>query len=264
MGTTVTDQLNRSIYLPGLPQRIVSVVPSQTELLYDLGLGDRVLGVTKFCVHPRQKPPGVLRVGGTKQLDVPLIHSLRPDLVVANKEENERGQVEALAERWPVWVSDVATLDDALRMVQQLGDLTGCAAAARHLCVEIEGGFGALPPAMAPLRAAYLIWRKPWMVAGGGTFIDDMLRFAGMVNVFADSPRYPAVSDAQLAAARPDVVLLSSEPYPFRQKHEAALRDICPGATIKLVDGELFSWYGSRLRLSAAYFRELRQALGTG
>lgn len=261
-----TDQLDRTVSLPEWPpRRIVSLVPSQTELLCDLGLDNEVVGITKFCVHPALWFREKTRVGGTKTLNFEKIAGLQPDLIIANKEENERDQIAVLAEKYPVWLSDVRTLDAAFDMMLRVGVLTGRAEQAEALVQEIRSGFAqhGLPLAGdAPrIRAAYFIWRKPWMAAGDDTFIDDMLRIAGFDNVFAGLGRYPEISLQRLAAAQPEQILLSSEPYPFAEKHFTAFLDICPRAQIRIVDGELFSWYGSRLRHTPEYLSQLRKAI---
>jgi ABC-type Fe3+-hydroxamate transport system substrate-binding protein len=274
-----TDQMGRTIFLERPPVRIVSVVPSQTELLYTLGLDDfappgspvnaRVVGLTKFCVHPpawfRNKP----RIGGTKDIDLEKIDALQPDLIIANKEENKRTQIEILANRYPVWISDIKTLADALAMIRALGDLTGRPEQALSLATTIEKGFRSLHPLLPPEsphtvpflpnspRTAYLIWRNPWMAAGGGTFIHDMLQRCGFTNILGSQDRYPIIDPASLATSDCDLVLLSSEPYPFREKHIPEIQSLLPDATIRLVDGEIFSWYGSRLLHAPAYFQRL-------
>ncbi len=252
---TVRDQMQRLVELPVYPpRRIVSLVPSQTELLYDLGLDAEVVGITKFCVHPphwfRQKH----RIGGTKQVKQAVIESLQPDLIIGNKEENDREQIEILATRYPVWMSDVHTLSDAAHMMQMIGQLTGRTETAQRLVQQIQQTFAPVPKPQPLRRAAYFIWRKPWMVAAADTFIHEMLQIAGFVNVFERRTRYPEIALSELAEANPEVILLSSEPYPFQQKHIAEIEHFCPSAVIQLVDGELFSWYGSRLQYSAAYF----------
>ncbi|WP_343704457.1 helical backbone metal receptor [Chitinophaga sp.] len=249
------DQLGRAVEIPAPPQRIISVVPSQTELLYHLGA--TVQGITKFCVHPAAWFRSITRVGGTKQLDLERIAALQPDLVIANREENEKEQIEALATSFPVWVSDIHGLDDACRMVTSLGDILQRQAAAQDIRRQIENGFRELQPLAAPVPAAYFIWRNPWMVAGGDTFINEMMDRCGFRNVFADLPRYPTLGLAQLAASGCRLVLLSSEPYPFREKHIAEIQEYLPDAEVLLVDGEMFSWYGSRLMYAPGYFGEL-------
>ncbi|MBK8428234.1 MAG: ABC transporter substrate-binding protein [Lewinellaceae bacterium] len=259
----ITDQMNRKVKLSeGAPKRIISLVPSQTEFLFDLGLEQEVVGITKFCVHPSAWFQTKARVGGTKTLHFDKIAALQPDLIIGNKEENERAQIEALAERYPVWLSDIVTLDDALDMMLRVGRLTGRAEKAQEIVEEISASFQALPQStVKPGRAAYFIWRKPYMVAANGTFIYEMMRMAGFENVFADLERYPEITLDMLAAAQPDCIFLSSEPYPFAEKHIAVFQEACPDARIRIVDGEMFSWYGSRLRYAPDYFRSLWETL---
>lgn len=255
------DQLGRTVHLPVYPpKRIISLVPSQTELLADLGLHEEVVGITKFCVHPSSWRKEKKVIGGTKKLHLDRIRALQPDLIIANQEENDREQVLALAEEFPVWVSKVVDLPTAIDMITRLGEVTNKEQAANDLAKAIRVSFANLE--MFPkLSAAYLIWRDPYMASGGDTFIHAMLIAAGFVNVFQQFNRYPEISEATLAATAPDLLLLSSEPYPFGEKHLAELSAVCPNAEIRLVDGELFSWYGSRLLRSAAYFRTLRKHL---
>ena len=255
-----TDQVGRVVTVPYPPRRIVSLVPSQTELLFDLGLGERVVGVTKFCVYPPEARQTATIIGGTKKFDFAEIAALQPDLIIGNKEENYQAGIEELAARYPVWLSDISTLPQALDMIRQVGLITGAASRAGQLAAAIAHSFDLLPAPRPLVAVAYFIWRKPYMVAASGTFIDDMLSRAGFRNVFAGLGRYPEITSAQLRAAAPARIFLSSEPYPFGEKHLAELREICPAAQIQLVDGELFSWYGSRLRRSAAYFETLVSA----
>ncbi|MBS1530590.1 MAG: ABC transporter substrate-binding protein, partial [Bacteroidetes bacterium] len=233
------------------------------ELLFDLGLDDEIAGVTKFCIHPGDKVQQKTKIGGTKQLDIDRIKALQPDLVIGNKEENERDQIEELMRYFPVWMSDIRNLDDALDMIVKVGIITGKTSAAADLVARIRQQFNNITIRLSPKRAAYLIWRKPYMVAGKETFIDDMLRRCGLINAF-EIERYPQVSKDQLIAAKPDVVLLSSEPYPFKDKHIREFETLLPQATVKLVDGEMFSWYGSRLRYAPEYFKQLITSLING
>jgi ABC-type Fe3+-hydroxamate transport system substrate-binding protein len=241
-------------------QRIVSLVPSQTELLHYLGLEAETVGITKFCIHPQHWFAAKARVGGTKTVNITAVEALHPTLIIANKEENVKEQVEALAKKFPVWLTDVNTLEDALQMITDIGQLTDTAAQARDLVDEISTRFSALQEQQRnPLKTAYLIWRKPWMAAGGGTFIQDMLTRSGLVNVLEDITRYPEVTTGQLADAGCELLLLSSEPYPFKQQHIDELQHALPGTKILLVDGEMFSWYGSRLLLAPNYFLQLNE-----
>ncbi len=249
-----------------IPRRIVSLVPSQTELLFDLGLDDEVVGITKFCVHPKDKVRNKTKVGGTKNFHFDIIDELRPDLILGNKEENYQEGIEQLRAKYPVWVSDIETLEDALEMILRVGEVVGKTLAANRLATEIRVAFQELVVEVAQLKyspsVAYFIWRKPWMVAGSGTFIDTMLAYCGLENAFGTLSRYPEISPEQLREVAPNLILLSSEPYPFKEKHLAELQEICPSAKGILVDGEMFSWYGSRLKLSAKYFQFRRVNFG--
>jgi ABC-type Fe3+-hydroxamate transport system substrate-binding protein len=264
-----TDQLGRTIFLQQPPARIVSLVPSQTEMLHALGLEKEVAGITKFCIHPSNWFHSKTRIGGTKDIRADRIRVLQPDLILANKEENDQGQIEELSRHYPVWISDIHTLQDALQMILSVGELTGKHPEARLLSEEISRRFDTLrlPESTAPatnpprlkLRTAYFIWRKPWMVAGGDTFIHDMMDRCGFHNLFGNRDRYPSIELTSPALENCECILLSSEPYPFRERHIAEIRAEIPHARIRLVDGEMFSWYGSRLLLAPAYFQQLQR-----
>lgn len=254
--------MGRKVQLPAPPLRIVSLVPSQTELLAALNLNDAVVGITRFCIHPedwfRQKP----RIGGTKDVKMNAIAKLSPNLIIGNKEENSPEDIRALERDYPVWMSDIEDLEDALEMIRTIGLLTNRQPPAEELAGKIQGAFISLNQhiqRLPPVSTAYLIWRNPYMVAARETFIDAMLQQAGFRNVFARERRYPEVSLDAIAAREPEVILLSSEPYPFKDKHIAEIRSACPTADIRLADGELFSWYGSRLLKSPDYFKALRE-----
>ena len=258
-----TDQLNRKIELPFPPKRIISLVPSQTELLYDLGLRDEVVGITKFCIHPEEWIKSKTHVGGTKKIDFEKIKQLQPDLIIGNKEENEKEQIEQLMKVYTVWMSDIHTLKDALTMITHIGPLVGKQQESTILKLQIEFAFNnfmiQVSASNSAQRIAYFIWRKPFMAAGNNTFINDMLTRCGLVNVFATPvfSRYPTISSEQIQTAKPELILLSSEPYPFKEKHIEELQTICPEAKIMIVDGEAFSWYGSRLLYAPAYFEKI-------
>lgn len=252
-----TDQTGRVVHAPEHPMRIVSLVPSQTELLFDLGLENEVIGITKFCVHPEQWFRTKTRVGGTKQVNIELIQKLQPDLIIANKEENVRDQVEELSKSFPVWVSDVDNIKEALGMIRDIGRLTGKESRASDLISAIQKNFESSSLYKNRHRAAYLIWKDPWMAAGGDTFINAMMEAAGLDNVFKELSRYPEVTIPELRDADCRFLLLSSEPFPFRQKHADELSQLLPGNKVLLVDGEMFSWYGSRMKYAPGYFRNL-------
>lgn len=254
---TFTDQMGHQVTLPALPQRIVSLVPSQTELLFYLGLADRVVGLTKFCIHPQPLVKQKTVIGGTKNFRLEEIDALRPDLIIGNKEENYKEGIEALQQKYPVWMSDIYTLEDALQMMQQVGQLTGTEAKATDLVQQISTGFWSLQPVQPPIGTVYFIWRKPYMAVGSYNIIDHILQRCGFRNVFSDLARYPEVTPEQLQEATPQLILLSSEPYPFREKHVAEFQALCPQALVKVVDGEMFSWYGSRLLYAPAYLQQV-------
>ena len=233
-------------------------MPSQTELLFDMELYDEVVGITKFCVHPAEYVKDKEVVGGTKNFNFEKIASLKPDLILANKEENYKEGVDILRQKYPVWVSDISTLDDAFEMINYIGDMTGRELEAAQLERRISNSFRFLRKG-SRIRTAYLIWRDPYMTVGSDTFIHHLMARAGFANVFDNRKRYPTVTEHQLRAANPELILLSSEPYPFSEKHLEEFRAICPNAELLLVDGELFSWHGSRLKHSAAYLQKLKE-----
>jgi ABC-type Fe3+-hydroxamate transport system substrate-binding protein len=253
-----TDMMGRNVEIQFPPKRIVSVVPSQTELLHDLGLEEEVTGITKFCVHPEVWFRNKTRVGGTKQLHIDKIRELQPELIIANKEENTREQIEELAREFPVWISDIQTIEQGLEMIASVGKLTDRAAKAEEIIKDIQNSFDGLQKTERK-KVAYFIWYRPWMSVGKDTFIHDMIERVGWENIFAHKTRYPEISPEELAAARPELVLLSSEPYPFKEKHMAEVQELLPGAEVQLVDGEMFSWYGSRMRYAAEYMKGLIQ-----
>jgi ABC-type Fe3+-hydroxamate transport system substrate-binding protein len=254
------DQLGRSIAVNYPPKRIISIVPSQTELLFDLGLDAEIIGITKFCSHPRLKVEYRTNVGGTKKLDLELIRQLKPDLIIGNKEENEQSQIETLMQEFSVWMSDINDLEGALAMITGIGTMIDRGSQAERLATQISLQFDRLSKSADPLKVAYLIWQKPYMIAGKNTFIDDMLQRCGFVNTF-NAERYPQLSEDALRQGQPDVIMLSSEPYPFKEKHLQVMSKICPLSKVILVDGEMFSWYGSRLLKAVSYFEQLITSL---
>ena len=254
----VIDMTGREVEVSLSPQRIVSLVPSQTELLHYLGLQDEVIGITKFCVHPENWFRDKKRVGGTKSLNLDTIKAMRPDLILANKEENVQEQIEELAKSFPVWISDINTVEDGISMVRNVGVLTGTMTNAIELDRELKAAYRALSKnTYRTKNVAYFIWKDPWMTVGGDTFISDMMSRIGWNNVYANKFRYPHVDLSDLATRNVDLVLLSSEPFPFKEEHIAEIKGALPNAEVRLVDGEMFSWYGSRMLLAVDYFKEL-------
>jgi ABC-type Fe3+-hydroxamate transport system substrate-binding protein len=252
-----TDQLSRKIELSARPRRIISVVPSQTELLYELGLDDEVIGITKFCVHPKEWFKTKIRIGGTKRLNLQKIKELQPDLIVANKEENRKEEIEELEKEFPVWISDVHDLSSAYVMINSLGKIVNREKESQELINKIELKFHNLSLNQTKIRTAYLIWKDPYLTVGKDTFIHQMLLHAGFENVFSDKTRYPRIEINDLVERDCDLLLLSSEPYPFKQIHIGELQPLVPNTKILLADGELFSWYGSRMLKAPSYFQKL-------
>ncbi len=257
---TFKDQLNRSIQLDRVPKRIVSLVPSQTELLVDLGLKSSIVGVTKFCVHPRSLRKEVEVVGGTKHVKVQKIKDLQPDIILCNKEENSKEIIESLKDVAPIHISDIYNLEDCYELMAMYGDVFEVQAKTEEIISDIEAQretFQQKIQHKTKLKIAYFIWKKPWMVAASHTFIDSMINEAGFENAFSDLERYPEIDLSHPSLQRADAIFLSSEPYPFKEEHVNELKSKFPEKKIIIVDGELFSWYGSRLKHSFPYFETL-------
>lgn len=250
------DQMGRDLVLTDVPNRIVSLVPSQTELLFYLGLEDKVVGVTKFCIHPEQEVKRVTKVGGTKKFRFDVIDALEPDLIIGNKEENYKEGIDRLAEKYPVWMSDINNFQDALQMMRLVGGMVGKTKEAHELITQIEKGWKGVKGIFSG-TAAYFIWRKPFMTAGSETFIHEIMGHLGFQNVMGDQKRYPEMTADALAELRPQYVFLSSEPYPFDQRHLEEFEAIFPSSRVVLVDGEMFSWYGNRLKEACRYFESV-------
>ena len=252
-----TDMTGNTIHLVYPPKRIISLVPSQTEYLAYLGLEEEVVGITKFCIYPSRWYRSKKRVGGTKKLNLEVIKSLKPDLIIANKEENVREQIEALSPDFPVWTSDITTLFDAYKMMLNIGTITGKLPQAQALVNDITDCFSYIRQGKE-VRVAYCIWKDPYMWAGGDTFINSIIESLGWINVFGDNLRYPEYDHVALMEKKVDLVLLASEPYPFKEKHVYEIAPYLP-PTVRIlqVNGEYFSWYGSRMRFAVAYFNDL-------
>ena len=256
------DQLNRNLQLNKIPKRIVSLVPSQTELLVDLGLEASIVGVTKFCIHPKHLRRSKVVVGGTKQINLEKIKALRPDIILCNKEENTKAIIESLADIAPIHISDIYNLKDCFELIKMYGEVFKVESKASAIINNIKNQREAFQnniKTLPQLKVAYFIWRKPWMVAASDTFIDVMITESGFVNAFKDEKRYPEINLEHPKLKEADLIFLSSEPFPFKENHIAELQSQFPKKTIRIVDGELFSWYGSRLQKSYTYFEILHK-----
>lgn len=253
-----TDQIGHQFKLDTTPKRIISLVPSQTELLYDLGLDNAIVGITKFCIHPNDWFLTKNRVGGTKTVNLEKVAALKPDFIIANKEENTESEIKDLQKLYPVYTSDIANLEESLEMIQQIGKITAKENESKIMIQKIQDEFKGLTAFTGEKnKVLYLIWQDPYMSVNQHTFINDMLKFSGFQNVIEDDNVYPTISEKQINELNPDIIFLSSEPYPFKEKHLLAFKNCFLKAKIILVDGEYFSWYGSRLQNAPNYFKTL-------
>ncbi len=253
--------LKAAVSQPQKANRIISLVPSITELLHYLNLNEEVAGITRFCIHPAEWFRNKTKIGGTKNINIKRIQELQPDLIIANKEENEKEQVEELAKDFNVLLTDVKTVDDAYAMIKDIGIMTCRTSEAKKLILDIKKEFTRLQEKSSGRKTAYLIWRNPYMTIGGDTFINDMLQRGGLQNIFAQLLRYPKITADDIMAAGCNLVMLSSEPYPFKEKHITELQQYLPGVPIILVDGEMFSWYGSRMLQMPQYLLSLLNSI---
>ena len=244
--------------------RIISLVPSLTELLFDLGLEASIVGRTKFCIHPKDKVRHVAKIGGTKNVNIPTVQSLRPDLIIANKEENTKSDVEALKKICPVHITDISDYHTAINAINEIGELTNTIKRAKTIIDSIESEFEKISQLKIERKSVcYLIWNDPMMTVGNDTFIHDMLERCGLLNVFENETRYPIIDEKILLEKNPDYIFLSSEPFPFKQTHISRYKELCPNSKVILVDEEYYSWYGSRMISATAYFNKLVQELST-
>ena len=258
----MTDQVPNSINRVDSPKRIISLVPSQTELLVDLGLEESLVGITKFCVHPEHLKKEKVIVGGTKNVHFEKIKALKPDIILCNKEENTKAMIQELEGIATVHVSDIYTIEDTLDLIQFYGALFQKEEAAQALVKEISNQkleFEDFIKNKPTRSVAYFIWKEPWMVAAKHNFIDELLQLNRFENYYGQLSRYPEVVLNAHLSENAELVLLSTEPFPFGQEHISELQPFFPKATVVVVDGEMFSWYGSRLIKAFDYFKTLHQ-----
>ncbi|MGY0391968.1 ABC transporter substrate-binding protein [Bizionia sp. KMM 8389] len=253
----IKDQLQRTLFFSETPKRIVCLVPSITELICDLGIESKLVGVTKFCVHPTNIRKQVAVVGGTKQVHISEIIQLNPDVILCNKEENTQEMISQLEAVAPVHISDINTVGDCLELVLAYGQIFNCQTKAEDLVAKIinaQADFEAFIKMQPTREVAYFIWKDPWMVAANDTFVNYMLTLNNFRNTFSNKTRYPEIPNNKTFPSV-DLVLLSSEPFPFKKVHIKNIQPQFPNAKILIVDGEIFSWYGSRLLLAFKYFK---------
>jgi len=235
--------------------KVVSLVPSITEALFDLGLTENeVVGRTKFCIHPEEKVKNVAIIGGTKNINIDKIKALQPDLILANKEENIKEQVESLMNDFKVIVTNVENIEDNYYLLKSLGTIFNKEEKAQLFNLKI---YEVLSQAKinSTIKVAYLIWKNPYMTVGSDTFIHKILGEIGFENIFKDQTRYPEITTEDLAKA--DIIMLSSEPFPFKEKHIEELKEFYPDKKIMIVDGEAFSWYGTHIAKCGDYFKKM-------
>ncbi|PCI36222.1 MAG: cobalamin-binding protein [Flavobacteriaceae bacterium] len=262
---TYKDQLGRTVELPKTPIRIISIVPSITELLYDLGLEEQVVGITSYCVHPYHFLATKTSIGGTKKVNLQRVKELNPDFIICNKEENTPEMVTALSEIAPVYVSDVNTIEDSLDLIQQLGSILSCRTETTNLVTKINyklDDFKRYIKNKPTRKVAYFIWAEPWMVAGNNTFINEILKLNKFENIYQNLDRYPIIKLEKIRFdGDPRIVLLPSEPFKFTDDHAFEIASYANRSMTVFADGEYFSWYGSRLLKAFDYFKQLQEKI---
>jgi len=262
---TIKDQLGREISLTSTPKRIISLVPSQTELLCDLALENELVGITKFCIHPYRLKSIKTIVGGTKKVDFDKIKALKPDFILCNKEENTYNFLPKLEKIAPTYFSDINSINDTINLIRDLGVLLNRRTESSNLITKINfklNDFKVFIKDKPTRKVAYFIWAKPWMVAGNDTYINELLKLNKFENIYANLSRYPKIEINKIRhEGDPDVILLSSEPFPFKDEHAMEIGTYTNRSVTVFADGELFSWYGSRILRSFDYFKKLHEKL---
>tara|TARA_R110001583_G_scaffold12326_1_gene54819 strand:- start:4343 stop:5149 length:807 start_codon:yes stop_codon:yes gene_type:complete len=262
---TIKDQIGREIILKNTPKRIVSLVPSQTELLCDLALENELVGITKFCVHPFHLKSTKTIVGGTKKVDFEKIKALKPDFILCNKEENSYDFLPELEKIAPTYFSNVITIQDTIDLILSLGSIFNRRTESDNLAHKIEfklADFNQFIKEKPIKKVAYFIWAKPWMVAGNDTYINEMLQLNKFENIYENMSRYPKIEINKIRhEGDPDIVILSSEPFPFKDEHAMEIGTYTNRSITVFGDGEMFSWFGSRILLAFDYFKELHNKL---
>jgi ABC-type Fe3+-hydroxamate transport system substrate-binding protein len=263
---TLIDQIGTSHNFERSPQRIISLVPSQTELLYDLGQEAKIIGITKFCVHPYHFKSTKKRVGGTKKVHYEKIRLLAPDIIICNKEENTQEIVTELSKICPVWITNIITIEDNFQMISDFGKLFNCRTEAQKWNDKLAYAltdFKNFIKDKPVKKVAYFIWKNPYMVAGSDNFINELLKLNNFENTYTDKGRYPEIElEKMKAEANPEIVFLSSEPFPFKKEDGYEIEQFTNKAHTFIVDGEMFSWYGSRLLKAFEYFKMLHINIG--
>lgn len=234
---------------------MISLAPGITDTLYSLQLDDEIVGRTRYCIYPKNKVEQSETIGGTKKVNVDKIRSLKPDLIIAEKEENTKEIVEMLEKEFPVYVAEVQTVDDAYNMIESMGEITAREQQAEQLISSIKNGFNHLPQ-VEHKKIGYVIWTNPYMVVGNNTYINSVLTQLGYDNVFNRfEGRYPTVTLEDLQKANLDELFLATEPFPFKEEHLEQFSELLPNVKISIIDGEMF-WYGPRMLDATQYFQK--------
>ncbi len=261
----IKDQLGREISLKNTPKRIISLVPSQTELLCDLDLENELVGITKFCVHPYHLKSTKTIVGGAKKVDFKKNKALNPNFILCNKEENSFDFLPELEKIAPTYFSNVTTIQDSINLINDLGTLLNRRTESANLIAKINfklNDFKAFIKDKPTRKAAYFIWANPWMVAGNKTYINELLKLNKFENIYNNMSRYPKIDIHKIRhEGDPEVIILSSEPFSFKDEHAMEIGSYTNRAVTVFGDGELFSWFGSRILHSFDYFKELHAKL---
>ncbi len=262
----ITDQLGTQHTFEATPSRIVSIVPSLTELLHDIGLEENIVGITKFCVHPFHYKSTKKIIGGTKKVHYEKIRLLQPDIIIASKEENTPEIVAELSKICPVWVTDIVTIEDNFEMIKSFGELFNKRVETKKWIEKMEfalNDFNRFMQTKQFYKVAYFIWANPYMVAGNNTYINEVLKLNKFNNIYQNrEERYPEIIIQKMRIqGDPELVLLSSEPFPFTDEHAFELGRFTHHAKTIFVDGEMFSWYGTRMLKAFTYFKALHEKL---
>lgn len=259
------DQLEREIIINSKPQRIISLVPSLTELIVDLGLEKKIVGITQFCKHPYHLKSTKTIVGGTKKVDFEIIKQLKPDFILCAKEENTTEMVADLEKIAPVFVADVKSIQESITLIEILGKILHCQTVSENLILKINfhlTDFKNFTKYLPRKKVAYFIWENPWMVAGGDCYINDLLKLNNFINVYEENGRYPEIVIENIRKdGNPKLILLPTEPFPFKDDHAFEIGRHSNHAKTVFVEGEMFSWYGSRLLKAIPYFKKMHEVL---
>lgn len=252
----IVSKINSNLNTNIKPKRIVSLVPSVTELLFHLGLGDSIVGVTNYCKYPENKIDCIAKLGGTKSINFETISNLNPDLIISVKEENNKNEIVSLSENYNIFVGDLHNYNSALQLIIEIGEVCKVKQQAKKLVLDINNKFAEINT-HKPKSCCYLIWNEPIITVGNNTYINSMLNMAGFNNVFSHINSYPSITQKDITNAQPEYIMLSSEPFKFTEKHKEVYQKLYPNSKVILVDGEMFSWYGSRMLLAPNYFETI-------